>query len=60
MVSICLLPTLAFFSPPNVCLLAEEGKLMIALVKENYFWFCTHSHLVSHSAACAIQSVARG
>lgn len=32
---------LRFFPPQNVCLLAEEGKLMAAIVKENYFRFWT-------------------
>ena len=55
--SVCCLH-LHFCPPQNVCLLAEEGKLMIALVKE--LFLVLNSHLVSDSAACATQSVARG
>lgn len=58
MVSICLLPTLAFSPPQNVCSLAEEGKLMVALAKE--LFLCLNSHLVSHNTASATGPVAKG
>lgn len=58
-VSICLLPNLAFLTPQIVCLLAEERKLMIALVEENDFWFWIPI-MVSYNAAYATQPKARG